>query len=138
MAQLREPGPEDPVDLFGAHDLIAGPGKLARVQHERVALRPTHPSMGADELLERRHLAELRPVGAVDHHVRAMRKSVGAKEVARGIGAERAQWVLAFHSPLVEICRPSSTDSEWAMALGAHEKEADPRVIPKRWDQPWI
>ena len=66
------------------------------MQHERVRLPAAHPAVRADQLLERRDLVEVVPVGAVDDDVRAVREAVGAADVVGRVRAERRQRVLAL------------------------------------------
>jgi hypothetical protein len=55
-----------------------------------------------DQLLERGDFLGLRPPGAVDEHVGAVREPVRAGDVARGAWTERRQWIVAEHLAGVE------------------------------------
>ena len=113
----------------------SGQAQLAGVQDEGEALRPAHAAVRADQLLEGGDLAELRPEGAVDHQVGAVREAVGAPQVVGGVGAEGRQRVLALDPALVEEVDARRADRDRAVALRADQDEADPGVLAERREQ---
>jgi len=70
-------------------------------------MRAAHAAVGADELLERRHLLVVGPVGAVDHHVRAVREAVGPPQVIGRVGPEGGERVFPFDTSIIEVMRPA-------------------------------
>jgi hypothetical protein len=96
------------------------------------------PPMRTHELLERRDLVELGPVGAVDDDVRAVGEPVGAQDVAGGVGPEWREWIVAFDAVFVEVVDAAVADGQRAVQVGAHEQEADAGVVAQRRDDPRV
>ena len=88
------------------------------------------PAVRADQLLEGRDLAELGPVGAVDHQVGAVGEAVGAAQVLGRVAARRA---ASGSSPStrssIEVVGPIRADGDRPVALGADQDEADPGMV---------
>src|ERR1044072_2965426 len=128
-----EPAAEDPVDPFRADDLLLGPGEAGGVEDEGEALRAAETAARAVQLLEGADLSELRPVGAVDHQVGAVRKAVAAAEMVGGVGPERLERVIALDPALVEAAlpprRPRPPHRNRPEARRADQDEADAGVL---------
>jgi hypothetical protein len=77
--QLSTPAGQHLVDTLGADDRLVGNREADRVEDERSRLRPSHPAVERDQLLEGAALFEIRVVEAADHDVGHVRESVGAE-----------------------------------------------------------
>jgi len=109
-----------------------GEGELDGVEDEGEGLGSAHAAVRTDELLERRDLVEVGPIGAVDDDVRAVGEPVGAQDVAGSVGPEWREWIVALDAVFVEVVDATGADGQRAVQVGPHEQEADAGVVALR------
>src|SRR5262245_9638436 len=76
VAEFGEPAAHPAVDGARAEGHCVRYGEVLGEEQERILLRSSHAAVRADELLERRNLLEVAPVGRVDHDVRHVWEAV--------------------------------------------------------------
>ena len=119
---VAEPAPDVPVDRRRTerHRLVERP--LGRVQDERLRLRAAQAAVGADQLLVRRDLAELRVVLADEQEVRRVGHRVLALHAHDRVRPEQGGGVLAVDVVLVEVPDAlRAEDDRAALARADHE-----------------
>src|SRR5215211_5036968 len=104
------PAPEHVVDVRSADDGLFRARQRDRGKDERSRLRTAHSAVEGDQLLERAALVEVGVVEAPGHDVGDMRKAVRAEEVARRVGRERCEWILALDPAVFEVVLPARAE----------------------------
>ena len=140
MAEAGEPAAEDAVDALGADDLLLGPWQVGRVRATKGWLwvppsppwEPTSSSNAATslEVLGQKVLLTTRSGQCGNPSVRRTWSAAFGPNGASGSSPSTVPSSRKLTPPRADRHRPA--------ALGAHEDEADPRVVAERRQEPRV
>ena len=108
-----------------ADDRLARQRQPPGMEYEGTGLRPAEPAVKRDQLLEGACLLEVGVIEAPDHDVGDMGKPVRPQQVARRVGRERTERILAHDPAVGQVVGSPGTERDGAALGRSNQKPAD-------------